>query len=75
MNKHIQKLRRLNAKKFWVYFLENKEDLKLILDNDDTIVVPLKGNSDEFASSPTYLGTSDGICDFLTALNIEFEYC
>lgn len=76
MNKHIQKLRRLKAIQFWPYFLEHKDELKLILDNDDTIVVASDSeNNDEFAEAPCYLGNSEGICDLLFALNIDFDHC
>lgn len=76
MNIHIQKLRRIKSEKFWKYFLEHKKELKLILDNDDTVIVSLEEDfPGEFASPPSYLGDSDGLCDLLSALDINFEYC
>lgn len=77
MNKHIQQLNKLkNPDKFWEYFLEHKDKLKLILDNDDTIVVPLMLESDDdYTSASNYLGNSEGIGDLLTALKINWEEC
>lgn len=75
---HLQKLER-KPKEFWKYFLEHKNDLKLILDNDDTIVIPMHfdDNADEhtYANAPNYIGNSDGMSEFLKALEINFEHC
>lgn len=80
MRGHIQKLRRITKPvKFWEYVLENKDKLILILDNDQTIIThrSKKDNEeeDEYATPPgEWLGNSDGIFNFLTALKIKCRY-
>ncbi len=80
MNKHIKKLNKLHGIDFWKYFLENKNELKLILDNDDTIVVLVEHDGDdeedrEYASANNYLGNNEGITELLHALEVNCEHC
>lgn len=80
INKHIKKLQSLEGKNFWKYFLKHKEELKLILDNDDTIVVTKKrtereGDDEDYACVQNYIGDSDGIIELLGALSINCERC
>jgi hypothetical protein len=79
MISHIQKLRRITKPvKFWQYVIENKDKLVLTLDNDETIITHKNSKDDEFddefATPPgEWLGNSEGICNFLTALGIKFK--
>jgi hypothetical protein len=74
---HLKKLSKLSGSKFWKYIIENKHDLKLILDNDDTIVVLNNSNEDDenHISAPNYLGNSQGILELLKSIGICHEVC
>lgn len=73
---HINKLKMLTGSNFWTYVLANKEELIVKLDNDSTIVVSaFEDEEDEgYAEVPDCIGYGDGICNLLSALNINFEY-
>jgi len=76
---HIEKLKLLSGTTFWHYFLQFKAELELHLDNDSTYVTSLFESEHEkewgcdSATASDSIGCSDGVCDLLTALNINFE--
>ena len=64
----------MSAKQQFKWIFENKDKVKLILDNDSTSV-ELKGNDDWHCYLTDWLGNSPGIDTLLNALGIESEYC
>lgn len=75
MSQHIKRLQKLKSVKFWQYVIDHKDDLKVTLDNDDTIITLLNDDSEDCVSAPYYLGNSDGIMNLLDAIGIENEQC
>lgn len=77
---HIRKLKQLSGQSFWRYVVANKCDLKVIIDNDSTIVVNIFETDDDelgndYAAASEPIGNCDGIFDLFSALGIEAEYC
>ena len=75
MKQHIKRLKKFKGVTFWQYVIDHKDDLKIILDNDNTIITLLGNDSEDYASAPDYLGNSDGIINLLDAIGIENEQC
>jgi len=75
--KHIDKLQTLENEDFWKYVVQHKSELLVVLDHDDTWVMPDDcGDFDysDIASAGYYLGNGDGIMHLLSALGISWEH-
>lgn len=59
----------------WKIVLENKDVLKLILDNDDTLIVfkDYEYSEDDYWSFDEYIGWADGLFTMLDVVGIEAE--
>lgn len=76
MSQHIKRLKKLKGVKFWQYVIDHKNDLKITLDNDSTIITLLNDDdSEEYVRSPEYLGDSLGVMELLDAIGIHNDRC
>ena len=80
----IKKFKALNNdKQRWIWLMAHKDKgLKLVLDNDDTVIVDTNFDPDEVdedfvlhASFDSYIGYSEGVFNMLCVIGIEAECC
>lgn len=71
----LEELNKLDGWEFWQLVLENKKNLVVYLDNDQTFVMNKKNLDDDFYAEPSdYLGNSSGLTDLLDALDVNWEH-
>lgn len=69
----VEHLNTLSDSELWIFVNENKDKIKIILDNDDTYFYFIDDEDSKIVQFDWYLGCSDGILLMMNSLGFIVE--